>query len=330
MFIQAKTLDEAIAQLEPPRSTLFRWFSKGKASYTQTPEGFEFNLPPYTRKAPPSPHRKFIAALLQWRSCSLGVRPWSVTYKKKQKEYLEKYFKKYPVVSAESLRAWLEESDPHRLTLRRLKHTAVSGLAKYLYEVEGLINFDEYTKIRTLYPRKPPGFRRKVKYIYDEDLEAILKVAAGVDRSLIVFLSETALRVSEALNLETSDVRFSTDPREAIIFIREDVGKGSKARIVPFSKAAQEAIRHLCEGNRGRIFPYRTVNRVHKRFGRIADKSKVPFSPHSFRHYRISKWANTPRIPITTTQKWAGHTRLAVTEGYITIRDIDALIAAFE
>jgi integrase len=208
VFIQTTSLDDAIARLEPPRSTLFRWFRTGKASYIQTADGFEFTLPPYKRKAPKSPHRKFIKPLLEWRSSSLGVKPWSITYQKKQKEYLEKYFKRFPLISSESLRSWLEETDPHRLTLRRLKHAAVSGLARYLYEAQGLISFDEYTKIRMLYPRKPPNFRRKVKYVYEEDLQAILNVATGVDRSLIIFLAETALRVSEALMLEVGDVVF--------------------------------------------------------------------------------------------------------------------------
>jgi integrase len=76
---------------------------------------------------------------------------------------------------------------------------------------------------------------------------------------------------------------------------------------------------------------YQPIDRhaVARRFHALSIKTGIDFSPHSLRHYRISMWANNPRIPIAIVQKWAGHSSLAVTQKYIHIRDEEALIAAF-
>jgi integrase len=354
MLIEAPSLRQAISRAGIPKSSFFYWQKTGQANYQKIQQDgtvyFALSLPdgiqikdkikskPILEKQQVDPikhkpvnHKAHIRGLFKWRSSGIGVRGWAKSYQEKQKDYLDKYFEQHRSVTSDNLRAWIEETPSTQLSVRRFKHTSVSGLARYLYEILDILSFDEYTKIRMLYPRKPPGFRRNVRIVYEEDVQTILNLAQEPDKNLLLFLSETGLRISEAFKLQISDVRFSSNPMEALIFVREDVGKGGKSRVVPFSKAAQEAVLPLCKRkSSGKVFPYQTLNRILKRIKRLSDKSGIPFSAHSLRHYRISKWANNPRIPITSTQKWAGHSHLAITEGYIHIRDHEALKAAFE
>jgi integrase/recombinase XerD len=142
-------------------------------------------------------------------------------------------------------------------------------------------------------------------------------------------------------DLSISDLHFSDDSKKA--FVRVRCGKGGKERYVPFSMPAQEAIReylkHRPNVESNKLFwaynpkyGYTPIIRdcVIRRMKQISDRCGIRFTAHSFRHYRITRWANSPKIPITMVQLWAGHSSLIVTQRYIHTRNEEALAFAFE
>jgi integrase len=223
----------------------------------------------------------------------------------------------------------------------------VSSFAKFL-DQKGFLQAGEYQRIRGLYPKKSPYYQPIQKIIRKEDLEILIKTAmaghvfyqALLNKTLLIFLSETGLRVSEAAGLTLNDAQYCDIPAKAYI---RTFGKGGKWRLVPFSKLAQktvsEYLRHRPQVQSVALFlafnprhghtPI-TSDGIIRRFKTLSEETGIPFSAHSLRHYRITEWASNPRIPITTVQKWAGHTTLTVTQRYIHITDDDALQAAFE
>lgn len=294
-------------------------------------------------------HDQYIDEWVQWREAGLYVRPWSKTYKRVQLIQLNLYFKKYKMVSHTNLAEWLSEIPPEKHSNRKDRHAAVSSLAKYL-SLKDIISQEECIKIKGIYPKKPPGYQPDQRVIYEEDLNALLIEASKghssyqklLNQTMLIFLSETGLRVSEACNLTREDIRFSDDPKQAFIKVKN--GKGGKSRVVPFSKAAQDCLRKYLDvlsiELQGKKILFWSFNPKHgytpltgdcigRRFQLLSQKTGIHFSAHSLRHYRITQWANNPRIPITVVQKWAGHSSLEVTQKYIHIRDEDALIAAF-
>lgn len=300
---------------------------------------------------PQERHDKYLDEWIAWREEGIHTQPWSESYKRLQLQYIQKYFERWPVISSHYLETWLRETSVMQKTLRTHKHAPVSSYAKFL-ESKGILNPDECRKIKALYPKKSPYYHPEQKIIYKEDLEVILKAADEdggrnkyqriLNKTLIIFLSQTALRVSEMCNLTLSDLRFNEDAKHAWVRVR--FGKGGKERFVPFSQVAQQVIREYLANRPEKVkdekqlfwafnpkFGYTPLNSscVARRFQGISERCGIPFSAHSFRHYRITRWANNPKIPITVTQNWAGHTSLIVTQRYIHTRHEEALVAAF-
>lgn len=296
-------------------------------------------------------HAQYIDEWIAWREQGLYTRPWSKNYKKAQVTFIRKYFERWDTISSKHLETWLTETSVMQKTMRVHKHAPVSSFAKFLVHKE-VLDRDEYRRIKDLYPKKSPYYHPEQKIIYQEEIDLILKSLDAdpnyacayqkiLNRTLILFLAATGLRNSEMCALNLADLRFSEDPKQAFVWVR--CGKGGKARHVPFSKPAQEAVREYLkhrpdvEGNQ--VFwafnpkhGYTPLNKdcVARRFHHISEQCGIPFIAHSFRHYRITRWANNPKIPITMVQLWAGHSSLEVTQRYIHTRNEDAMLVAFE
>ncbi len=303
-----------------------------------------------TQLIPLQNHAQYLDEWILWREQGLYTRPWSKEYKRNSLLYIKKYFARWEVISSQHLETWLTETPVMQKTLRVHKHAPVSSFAKFLVH-KGVLSRDEYRKIRDLYPKKSPYYHPKQRIIYEEDLETILEAASKdggyhpynrfLNVTIIRFLSATALRAKEMCDLKLSDLHFSDKPNRAFVHVR--CGKGGKERYVPFTLQAQEAIReylkHRPNVDDDRLFwafnpkhGYVPISRdcVVRRMKHVSDRSGIPFSAHSFRHYRITRWANSPKIPITMVQLWAGHSSLIVTQRYIHTRNEEALAYAFQ
>jgi integrase len=275
----------------------------------------------YYRKLKERPQLGLLDEFICWKDEALYEVPWSDGYKRRVLYQVKKYLSVYPLVTPNGLAAWISEIPPERFSNRKDRHAAVSLFAKFL-NFKGLMSEADYAHLRRLYPKKTRYYRPLQKIITTDQLVSLIEVTQSNPalHRATVMLSETALRLAEYCALEPADMFYSSIPSQALLNVR--IGKGGEQRWVPFSRRAQEASRLTDERPR-----YRWLM---DSFKTLSAETGIPFSAHSFRHYRITQWANNPRIPITTTQRWAGHRSLVVTQRYIHIRDEDAMQAAFE
>lgn len=95
--------------------------------------------------------------------------------------------------------------------------------------------------------KKDPGLR---KVPTADQMESVLDAITETrDRALFELMYSSGLRINEALNLETSDVKLE----ERTLLVRW--GKGKKDRYVPFSHTAQSWLMKYLQRDRGQLLP---------------------------------------------------------------------------
>jgi len=144
------------------------------------------------------------------------------------------------------------------------------------------------------------------------------------DRAMLVLAFHTGLRVGELASLDVVDVADKDVPRETL-FVRAEISKGSRSRVVPLNDMARRAIASLLLFNRKRGFSVQSkapllVTRKHTRLSvrsiqrtvaelRVKAGLDVPATPHSMRHTFASQIA-TRTGNLRVVQKLLGHERL--------------------
>ncbi len=251
----------------------------------------------------------------------LYIKPWSEKYFKEISRLLKEYFQTHSIVTEESVAKWINSLPPLQHSYRNWRHRACSAYARYLYRYYKSLPKSEYEAIVSLYPRKPVGYRPRQLVISSAQYTELQEVATSKQRQIVVLLGETGLRLSELANLTLRYCHLSNDPTKSYAEVIR--GKGDVDRFVPLSKKAQIAIREYGQ------WP-NNFSSLESRLKRLRQKSGIELTAHSFRHYRITQWANNPKISLTTTQKWAGHSDIKTTMGYVHVTDEEAMRAAFE
>lgn len=283
-------------------------------------------------------HNHLIEAWIARRESGLHRKKWASTYKDLQLLYIHKYFQAFTAVTPENLEQWLSRVPVEQHSKRKHMHSVVSSFADFL-QYKGLLNRDDYLKIRLLHPKKSHYQNSEPNTINREELITLLlhaavgphKYQALLNHTLLLFLSETGLRVSEACSLLSNDIHFGDSP-----YLLVRCGKGGKSRKVPFSKWAQLIVREYLKDrpesqyenlflafNPKCGFTPLNKNCVATRFRRLRQKTGIVFTAHTLRHYCITNWANNPKYSIAVVQQWAGHSSLIVTQHYIHI-DVEA------
>lgn len=161
------------------------------------------------------------------------------------------------------------------------------------------------------------------------------------DRALLLFLSRTGARISEALDTDVCDLQL-TRPRQVLLR-----GKGRKQRVVPLADDLAKALeallrergvgrhesRPLFVGTRGeRLTRFgathvvrRAVAAVSKRMPEIRDKR---VSPHVLRHC-LAMTLLQSGSDLLTIQAWLGHAQVATTHRYAAA-DVEMMRSALE
>lgn len=150
------------------------------------------------------------------------------------------------------------------------------------------------------------------------------------DYWLIVLAAHTGLRVSELAGLDVSMVARQGEPR-AVLFVPRSLGKCGKERSVPMNARAREAVAGLLDFKRRRGFSVAPeaplfVTASHKRISvrtiehhiqqlREQAECHVPVSPHSFRHFFLSRVVSEG-ASLITAKDLAGHARVATVQIY--------------
>lgn len=192
-------------------------------------------------------------------------------------------------------------------------------------ELEGLIEEDPAANVEA------PRFRMRLpEHLTTEEVNYLLaqpdpKTAGGVrDRAMIELLYSTGLRVSELMNLQSSDIHLEGGRLRCI-------GKGNKERLVPMGRSAVKALEEYLKYSRldllgNKSSPYVFLNRFGGPMGRIAFWKKlseygrraglrIKLKPHTLRHsfatHLLERGAD-----LRSVQLMLGHADISTTQIY--------------
>jgi integrase/recombinase XerC len=146
--------------------------------------------------------------------------------------------------------------------------------------------------------------------------------------SMIRFLLNTGLRISELLNLKQNDLTISE--RSGMVIVRN--GKGSKQREVPLNRDARKAIQDWLAARENKSDQYvwtvvetktysdeplsrRSTQRIIKRYGQLAGIENL--TPHILRH-TFAKSLIDHQVSLEKVAALLGHSNLNTTRIYIT------------
>jgi integrase/recombinase XerD len=149
------------------------------------------------------------------------------------------------------------------------------------------------------------------------------RTAKGIrDTAMLYLLYATGMRVSELVNLKTSDFNFHTETVSP-------TGKGNKKRIIPVgAKAVEKVEKYLKEvrgkwtkgtealfiTHRGKPMTRQGFWKLLRQYGRAAGITR-PFSPHSLRHTFASHLVERG-ADLRAVQMMLGHADISTTQIY--------------
>lgn len=174
----------------------------------------------------------------------------------------------------------------------------VRQLSKWLTE-EGMLDADPLLRLNA--PKQDSPI---TPVLTSDELKAMLKACQGTafrdrrDEAIVRLMSETGMRVSEALGLDTDDV----DMPRGLAYIRR--GKGGKGRIVPFGPQTAKALDRYIRLRRthpgadlpalfvtARLPRPLTDHGLRRTLGARAEAAGIgKFHPHMFRHTAAHRW----------------------------------------
>ena len=200
----------------------------------------------------------------------------------------------------------------------------------YLYR-DGLIILNPMVKVE-----RPRVERRFARPFTQEQLRTLLEsinlnsVFGLRDYCLILFLADTALRISEALSVKLSDVDWANN---TVIVL----GKGRKERRVPFGQTARRALLKWtqrrgsvqgCEflwiNHFGQQLVRHHFERRMKWHTKRAGIAAPRLSAHSLRHFFALSYLKNGGDALSL-QKLLGHTSLEMVRNYVNMTDDDVM-----
>jgi site-specific recombinase XerD len=233
-------------------------------------------------------------------------------------------------------RSYLQTEQGFKASTVNRKLAALSSLMNWGIE-SGRISADPTAKMK--YVKKaaqsPKWLDKQEQYALQRAVEKDLQLAQlrypkrwvtrRRDVSIVVFMLNTGLRLSETISLTLDDLEISE--RKGKVLVRR--GKGNKERVVPLNAEAREAlnewlkIRPVTSGSRLWLsiesgtdegLTGRAVQRVLKRYGQDAGIEKL--TPHVLRH-SFAKNLTNKGVGIEKVAQLLGHENLNTTQIYI-------------
>ena len=132
----------------------------------------------------------------------------------------------------------------------------------------------------------------------------------GIQRSMVLGLLGSGLRLSELYRLRPSDVR------DGSVHVRCEPGaetKGGTARDVPVDAACVVHLRAVASQALPGERAFRAL------LGRASKRAGIspPIIPHQLRHTAVSRWINVEGVSLSTAARRAGHASIRTTELYV-------------
>lgn len=177
--------------------------------------------------------------------------------------------------------------------------------------------------------------RRQPKTLTKEQVQCLLDACTHTrDRFLLALMYETGMRIGQCLSLTHADL--SVEDGMLRIVPREDNPNVARAKTrsshtIPFPEQLRQIyidylVDELCalkvaslpdfvfvnlwDGEIGRPMTYAAVMSLVKR---LAKKTKIPFTPHMFRHTRATTWIKDDKIALAVVSRLLTHASIQTT-----------------
>jgi site-specific recombinase XerD len=222
---------------------------------------------------------------------------------------------------AREYRQWLLSRQAAPATINR-KLAALRAFAQWAnvpFDVRGVE--EQVLAPRWLDRREQAALLRETERAANNAVTASARLQAARDRSIVLLLLNTGLRISELCALTFTDLELSD--RKGKVIVRQ--GKGSKRREIPLNQSARQAIRDWLDvrpqtsamlflGRRGDAL---TPSGVHRRLVDLAQRAKIEhLSPHTLRH-TFAKNLVDSGVGLERVAALLGHANLNTTRVYV-------------
>ncbi len=257
----------------------------------------------------------------------MGGRPFSEISVRTYTYYTEWFLKQYGLLSIENLKKALIAIPIEHFAKRQKLFQSLTSFAKYLVQ-EGLLEETYVAGAKKFKPRRHLP-ERKIT-VDQKGLDQLLESSQSpLERLLVILLSQTGLRVSEAANLCLEDIDFENR------FLRVKLAKWGKTRRVGLSmnviSAIQVYLRFRPKTEERWLFINRNGERMDRygfrnRLERIGERAEVKVTPHALRRAFVTLNANKGR-PLVMLQIACGHNDIATTRSYCMTTEDEAIEA---
>lgn len=271
---------------------------------------------------------EIIQSYLKELASTKGYSPLTI---KAYSEDLEQFYSFCNLINKIDIDSINERTIKHYLVFLNDKELEKSSISRKLSSIRRFFSYAfkrELIRENLIAYTKNPKIKRKLPEIVPENLYSVLleNISVGEHKekklhaSVIEVLYGCSLRVSEACNLLSKDVDFTS----SIIRV---LGKGNKTRIVPFGEESKIILNEYLlvrstKKNQGYFFlksdgervlsnyVYRFVNRY---LSNVTDLKKK--SPHVFRHSSATHMLNHG-ADLNAVKEILGHSNLSTTQIY--------------
>ena len=255
---------------------------------------------------------RYLEAFLEYLLINKGASKNTYESYKRDLTQFEEFLKK-PIIEADSgdIIEFLSTIENKRTLNRKL--SAINSFFDFAYKRDFI---EEKFKIKQAkIPKNLPKFLEK-----DFILDAVSHIDINSswfelrDRALILFLYATGLRISEALNTKTADIEEG--------WVRVEMAKGEKERLVPIAPIALKAIEEYLH-KRPCSSDYIFVNKNCDKLSRISafhiTKKYLGVSPHVLRHSFATSLV-IGGADLRIVQELLGHASMNTTQIYTHIQ----------
>jgi len=254
---------------------------------------------------------RYLEAFLEYLLINKGVSKNTYESYKRDLVQFEEFLKK-PIIDAttEDIISFLSTIDNKRSLNRKL--SSINSFFEYAYKYGISENKPKVKQAKI--PKTLPKFLTK-----EEIINAVNNIEVKTwrdlrDKALILFLYATGTRISEALNVKISDIEDG--------WVKIEMAKGEKQRVVPIAKVALDAINeYLYKRNCSNEYIF--VNKNCEKLSRISafniTKKYLNVSPHVLRHSFATALV-LGGADLRVVQELLGHASLNTTQIYTHIQ----------
>jgi integrase/recombinase XerD len=226
------------------------------------------------------------------------------------------YFERFDELSVPNLKQALIDIPVERFSKRLKLFEAITCFAKFLIQ-EGVLAEEFTYKIKPFRPKRHiPAKKLVVDPVGLERMTAVCETP--LDNFLLILLSQTGLRASEAAGLQLADLHLD---KGYLVVTR---AKWGKTRRVGLTQAVIDAIEAFLPLRTHPAHPSLMTkingkpmdrNGILTRLYKLGRKAGVPVSPHALRRAFVTINANKGR-PLPMLQIACGHSNITTTRSY--------------